>query len=118
MTNQEKLIKFAEHQGYVFSPPNRSWPNPYWVRPSDKGLVTFVELPKYNLDLNIIAEIEKGLSEEQSEKYITFLIQTAFKGHTCSHQIITKIDVAKAMLKLNKQQRFNALGRVFGLWEE
>lgn len=109
MTDKEKLIKFAEHQGFV-----RDTSTELWRHPSLVGAFTLAGLAQRFQDLNVIAEIEKGLSQIQQHQYYEFDLKqvTGYGCMSIHHQNTRKIVSATA------QQRFNALGRVFGLWEE
>jgi hypothetical protein len=118
MTNEEKLIKFAEHQGWTFDTCEEYWFHPDTEMRRRLRLISGV-LPDYQNDLNIIAEIEKGLSEEQWVKYMSYLFVICCPEHP---ERVTwgKVDWSDLFLikQATAQQRRDALGRVFGLWEE
>jgi hypothetical protein len=75
MTDEEMRITIAEACGWIQTPPNRSWPTPFWTDPKSKVLRVFSELPDYLNDLNLMHEVEKGLSLAESIAYMQTLLE-------------------------------------------
>lgn len=79
MKTKHIRIAVAECLGWKLSPPNQSWPNPYWTDPKDNVLKTFEELPNYPDSLDACAEFEKTLTDEELDRYareLVFLMKT------------------------------------------
>jgi hypothetical protein len=118
MTDQEKLIKFAEHilgdkldkfKGGIPSFDLRQW----YILYDNKGRIISTRLPDYDSDLNVIAEIENGLMAPQAEKYFDLLYPLFDRCDSLRKRVYVRMFCCATA-----QQRRDALGRVFGLWEE
>jgi hypothetical protein len=69
MTEQEMRAGIAENLGWKLSPPNQSWPDPFWVNPTDKSLRTVNELPNYPQDLNAMHEAEDAFGYSERKEW-------------------------------------------------
>lgn len=116
MNPEKQRIAIAEFCGWKCSPPNRSWPQPYWTDPNSRVLKVESELPDYLNDLNAMHEAETRLKPQQWRIYSDKLMVLVRDSDITLNG--SNIESRYKTAHATAAQRAEALLRTIGKWQD